>query len=118
MPNILQLLPSIEGEEMAFVQSLLNDMTDAQAQQFAMAYSARRKDPTNILIFALLGFVILAGVHRFVLGQIGMGILYLFTGGLCFIGTIVDLVNHKKLAFEYNSNIAQQVAVMVKQLSK
>jgi hypothetical protein len=50
------------------------------------------------------------------INHIGLGILYFFTAGLCFIGTIVDLVNHRKLAFEYNSVVAQQVALMVKQL--
>ncbi len=116
MPNIFQLLPSLEGEEMSYVQSLINDMTDTQAQQFAMAYSARRKDPTTILILALVGFVGFAGLHRFMINQIGMGILYFLTGGLCVIGTIIDLVNHRKLAFEYNSVVAQQVALMVKSL--
>jgi len=116
MPNIFQLLPSLEGEEMSYAQSLINDMTDTQAQQFAMAYSARRKDPTTILILALVGFVGFAGLHRFMLNQIGMGILYFLTGGLCFIGTIIDLVNHRKLSFEYNSTVAQQVALMVKQI--
>ena len=116
MPNIFQLLPSLEGEEMAYVQSLINDMTDTQAQQFAMAYSARRKDPTTILILALVGFVGFAGLHRFMLNQIGMGILYFLTGGLCLIGTIIDLINHRKLAFEYNSTVAQQVAIMTKQI--
>lgn len=43
-----------------------------------------------------------------------MGLLYLFTGGLCLIGTIIDLVNYKRLAFEYNSTIAQQAAAMVR----
>jgi len=116
MPNIFQLLPSLEGEEMSYVQSVINDMTDTQAQQFAMSYSARRKDPTTILILALVGFVGFAGLHRFMLNQIGMGILYFLTAGLCVIGTIVDLVNHRKLAFEYNSVVAQQVAMMVKQI--
>jgi len=116
MPNIFQLLPSLEGEEMSYVQSVINDMTDTQAQQFAMAYSARRKDPTTILILALVGFVGFNGIHRFILNQVGMGILYLLTFGLCYIGTIIDLVNHRKLAFEYNSVVAQQVAMMVKQI--
>lgn len=116
MPNVFQLLPSLEGEEMSYVQSLINDMTDTQAQQFAMAYSARRKDPTTILILALVGFVGFAGLHRFMLNQIGMGILYFLTGGLCLIGTIIDLVNHRKLAFEFNSTVAQQVALMTKQI--
>ncbi len=117
MPNIFNLLPSLEGEEMIYVQELIKDMTDSQAQQFAMAYSARRKDPTTILIVALVGFLGFAGIHRFLLNQVGMGILYFFTGGLCFIGTIVDLVNYKKLSFEYNSKAAQQVAIMIKQAS-
>jgi TM2 domain-containing membrane protein YozV len=117
MPNIFQLLPSLEGEEMNYAQSLINDMTDAQAQQFAMAYSSRRKDPTTILILALIGFVGFAGLHRFMLNQIGMGILYFLTAGLCFIGTIIDLVNYRKLAFEYNSTVAQQVALMTKQIT-
>lgn len=82
-----------------------------------MTYMSRRKDPTNILIFALIGFVGIAGIHRFVLGQTGMGILYLLTGGLCLIGTIVDLVNHKKLALESNIKTAQQVSMLIKQYS-
>jgi len=117
MPNIFQLLPSLEGDEMMYAQELIKDMTDSQAQQFAMAYSARRKDPTTILILALVGFLGFAGIHRFLLNQIGMGILYFFTGGLCLIGTIVDLVNYRKLSFEYNSKAAQQVALMIKQVS-
>ena len=72
-----------------------------------MAYSARRKDPTTILILALVGFLGFAGIHRFMLNQVGLGILYFFTAGLCFIGTIVDLVNHRKLAFEFNSVVAE-----------
>lgn len=36
-----------------------------------------------------LGFF---GAHKFYEGKIGMGLLYLFTGGLCGIGCIVDLI--------------------------
>jgi len=118
MANIFQLLPSLEGEEMIYVQSLIKDMSEEEAQQFAMAYSSRRKDPTTILILALVGFVGFAGIHRFLLNQIGMGILYFFTAGLCFIGTIVDLVNYRKLSFEYNSTVAQQVVLMIRANSK
>ena len=68
----------------------------------------------TVLLLALLGFVILAGVQRFYLGQIGMGLLYLFTAGFCLIGTIIDVVNHKKLAFQYNQLKAQTIATMIK----
>jgi TM2 domain-containing membrane protein YozV len=57
--------------------------------------------------------VCFAGIHRFLIGQIGMGILFLLTGGLCLIGTIVDAINHKKLAFEYNQEmIAESIALI------
>ncbi len=114
MANVMQLMPYLEGEEMIFVQGIIKDMNDNQALLFANAYSSRRKDPMLILLTACLGFFVIAGIHRFILGQIGMGLLYLFTGGLCVIGTIVDLVNYKKLSFEYNQNIAQEVAFLAK----
>jgi TM2 domain-containing membrane protein YozV len=117
MINVLQLMPTLEGEEMNYVQELIKNMDNNQAQQFAVAYMARRKDPTNILLFTIVGLLGIAGIQRFVLNQVGMGLLYLFTGGLCVIGTIIDLVNHKKLAFEYNSSQAQQVAAMMKNFS-
>lgn len=114
MPNVFQLMPSLEADEMAFVQMLIKDMNENQAQQFAMSYMSRRKDPSNMLIFTLIGFLGISGIQRFVIGQIGLGILYLLTGGLCLIGTIVDLINHKKLAFEHNTKQAQQVATMMR----
>ena len=39
-----------------------------------------------------------------------MGILYFFTFGICYIGTIMDVVNHKRLTFEHNQPIAYQLA--------
>ena len=42
------------------------------------------------LILAL--FFGVFGIHKFYVGKIGMGILYLLTGGLFYIGVIVDLV--------------------------
>lgn len=114
MARIIDILPELTGEEMLYVQSLLKDMDDEKARSFAGVYRVRRKDPQVILITALLGLVVVAGVHRFIMGQIGMGLLYLFTAGLCFIGTIVDLVNHQKLAFEHNQKIANEVLQLVR----
>ncbi len=117
MANIFQLMPYLEGEEMFFIQNLLKDWTDEKAQQFAMMYSSRRKDPMLVLLTPLLNFVGIAGVHRFLLGQIGMGLLYLFTGGLCFIGTIIDLINYKSLTFEYNQKIAMEISMVLKSIN-
>jgi TM2 domain-containing membrane protein YozV len=114
MARVIDVLPEISGEEMLYIQSLLKDMDEDKARSFASVYRSRRKDPQMILITCLLGFVGFAGVHRFIIGQIGMGILYLFTAGLCLIGTIVDLVNHQKLTFEHNQKMANEVLAMVR----
>jgi TM2 domain-containing membrane protein YozV len=114
MPNVMQLLPEIDGEEMMYLQNLLKDYSDQQASQFAMMYRSRRRDPQTILLVTIVGFLGFAGIQRFMTDQIGMGVLYFFTAGLCFIGTIVDLINYKKLAFDYNQMQAQQLATMVK----
>ncbi|WP_347157214.1 TM2 domain-containing protein [Pontibacter chitinilyticus] len=114
MANILNLMPDLEPDEMAYVQSLVQDMPQAEAQQFANIYRARRKEPKLVLITAIIGFFGVAGVHRFLLGQIGMGLLYFFTGGLCLVGTIIDMINHKRLAFEYNVKEAQQALAMMR----
>lgn len=114
MARVIDLFPEATGEEMVYLQNILKDMDDEKAKQFINIYRARRKEPMLVLVTALVGFLGISGVHRFILGQIGMGILYLFTAGLCLIGTIVDLVNHQKLAFEHNQKIANEVLIMMR----
>ncbi|MCU0418348.1 MAG: TM2 domain-containing protein [Cyclobacteriaceae bacterium] len=114
MAKVLDVLPELTGEEMLFIQNIINDWPDEKARSFATVYRARRKDPQLILFTTLVGFVGIAGIQRFITGQVGMGILYLFTLGLCYIGTIVDLVNHQRLAFEANEKTAREVAMLVR----
>ena len=114
MANFYQFLPELQGRELMFVQSLTKDFTEAQMMNFANIYRTRRRDPQIILLTTLLGFVCVAGVQRFLVNQIGMGILYLFTGGLCLIGTIIDLINYQDLAMEYNMQQANEAAMLVK----
>jgi TM2 domain-containing membrane protein YozV len=113
MSNLYQILPELDLQEMNYVQSIVNNFNEQQLINFAGIYRSRRRDPQIILLTALLGFVAVAGIHRFLLNQVGMGVLYVFTGGLCFIGTIVDLVNYRQLAFDYNIKIANEVAGMI-----
>ncbi|ELR68703.1 TM2 domain family protein [Fulvivirga imtechensis AK7] len=109
MANAMDLMPELHGEELAHVQALINNMDDAKAARFINAYRARRKNPQDVLIFAIIGLLVIPGLQRFILNQIGMGLLYFFTIGLCFIGSIIDLVNYQKLAFEYNQTVADDI---------
>ena len=111
MAKALNLLPEIKGEELQYVQALFNSMTDEEAEQFANIYRTRRKNPQDILIFAIIGLIIVPGLQRFLLNQIGMGLLYFFTIGLCFIGSILDLVNYERLTFEYNQRAADEIKI-------
>ncbi len=107
----------ITPEELQYLEQLTSGLTEQQAKNFVMLYSNKRKNPQDILLFTLLGFVVVAGVQRFVIGQIGMGVLYLLTGGLCLIGTLVDLINHKSLTQEYNQKVALDCAQMARMIN-
>lgn len=109
MAQVIDHLPEIEGDEALYIDKIFSELTDEQAAKFSSVYRSRRKDPQIILISCILGFFMIAGVHRLILNQIGMGLLYIFTGGLCLIGTVVDLVNYKDLTFEYNRQVAREV---------
>lgn len=50
------------------------------------------KDKSLVVAIVLWFFLGLLGIHRFYLGHIGMGILYLLTGALCGIGWIIDII--------------------------
>jgi hypothetical protein len=62
-------------EAVMWIAGLIKEWDEQRAQQFATVYRARRKDPQTILLTTLLGFVVIAGVQRFILGEIGMGLL-------------------------------------------
>jgi len=106
--NFYMSLSGITAEELSLLQQATAGLTENQQKYFYMIYSGKRKSPQDMLIFCIIGMFLVPGLQRFITGQIGMGILYLFTAGLCFIGSIVDLVNHKQLALEFNQKMAYE----------
>ena len=107
-------LEGITPVELENLKELTNNLNEDQLRSFTQIYASRRKKAQDILLFTLLGFVIVAGVQRFVLGNIAMGLLYLFTGGFCLIGTIIDLINHKSMTEEYNRKVASETISMLR----
>ena len=114
MNRLLKYLPELSGEEFHMIQAKTTTLSDEELESFANIYRVRRKDPQTVMIMALVGLFVLPGLQRFYLDQIGMGILYLFTLGLCLIGSIVDLVNYQRLTLEFNERVSADVFRMVK----
>lgn len=114
MQRIFKMMPEAEMEEAYFLDNLLKEKNEQQVKDFLFIYRARRRDPQMTLLTALIGFLGVSGVHRFLLNQVGMGILYLLTAGLCFIGTIVDLVNYRNLTLQFNQELAHKLLLMMR----
>ena len=117
-PVLLQYLYDITPEELITINSRTQGFNTDELTHFCVIYRSKRKDPQIILLLCLVGLIGVAGIHRFVIGQVGMGILYFFTGGLCLIGTIVDAINHKDLALEFNGKMIAETLSMLNMIKK
>ena len=106
-------LPGISPQEFSYLQSATTGFSEQQLRAFLMVYSGKRRNPDDMILYCILGFFVF-GLSRFLVGQIGMGILYFCTAGLCFIGTIIDLINHKSLAYEYNQKMVFESLQLVR----
>ena len=116
--QMLMMLPGLQPDELNFIQNLTKDMSETQQQQFLMFYQGKRKDQQTLMLLTLIGFFGVAGIQRFVTNEIALGIIYLLTLGFCFVGTIIDLVNIKSIATQFNQNQAIESANMVAMLGK
>lgn len=106
-------LPGITPQEFSYLQTATTGFSDQQLRGFLMIYGGKRRNPDDMLLYCILGFFV-PGLARFLVNQIGMGVLYFFTIGLCFIGTIIDLINYKSLAHEYNQRMVFESLQMVR----
>ncbi|WP_242491899.1 TM2 domain-containing protein [Miniphocaeibacter massiliensis] len=86
-----------DQSKVPYVREKLMSCSD---QQFMLATSTELKDPTMMLIISIL--VGTLGIDRFMLGDTGMGILKLVTGGLCGILTIIDWFGIQNKTKEFN----------------
>lgn len=113
MSKVIKYMPELQGDEQLTIARIMTEMTEEQAEQFSRVYRQRRKDETSVLLTTLLAFIGIAGVNRFYLGQVGMGLAYLFTAGFCLIGTIVDIFNYRSLTTAFNEKQALDVSMLI-----
>ena len=89
------------SEKITYLKEKLYGIDD---QKFMMLSTIDLKDPTTLLLISI--FLGSLGIDRFMLGDIGMGVLKLLTLGCCGILTIIDWFTVSKRAKEKNfSNV-------------
>ncbi len=75
-------------EYLPAIRQTIEEIGPQRAQQaLAMEY----KDPTVALILSLICFLGISGIDRFYIGDIGLGVGKLITGGGCGIWSLIDL---------------------------
>jgi TM2 domain-containing membrane protein YozV len=82
------------------IQLLRDRLLAADDNKMVMLSGVEMKDPTAILLVSI--FLGSLGIDRFMLGETGMGILKLLTGGCCGILTIIDWFTVQKKAKDAN----------------
>jgi len=96
-------------------QMLTKGMTDQQKMLFRTQYDSVRKDRGTILILSVLFGTL--GVDRFMIGDIGMGLLKLFTAGGCCVLWLIDIFLIRGKVDDYNRKQANDILYGIKILS-
>ena len=86
-------------EKIVYIREKLSTVPD---EKYNILTTLPLKDPTVVLILSI--FLGSLGVDRFMLGQVGLGILKILTCGGAGIWTIVDWFTTYKKAKEINLN--------------
>ncbi len=84
------------------IMYLKDKLRTIDEEKFSLVSTVEMKEPTTLLLVSL--FLGTLGVDRFMIGDTGMGVLKLLTGGVCGIMTIIDWFSISKKAKEKNFN--------------
>ncbi len=87
------------AEKIFYLKEKLSKIDDSK---FSLISTIELKDPSTILLCSI--FLGGLGIDRFMIGDSGMGVLKLLTGGLCGILTLFDWFTIQKKTKERNFN--------------
>jgi len=90
---------------------LTEGMSDQQKFMFNAEFGAKRKDRMIMLVISI--FLGHFGVDRFMLGDIGLGLLKLFSCGAFGIWTLIDWFLIMGRTDDYNRQQARQIAMAI-----
>ena len=90
-------------------------LSPEQQMLFSSQFSGVKKDRDTVLILSVvLGYW---GVDRFYVGDMGMGLLKLFTFGGCGILWLIDIFTIRGRADDYNRNKAHEILAGIRMMS-
>lgn len=87
----------LPAEKVVFLKQKLLEIDESK---FSLVSAVEFKDPTTLLLVSI--FLGSLGIDRFMMGEVGMGILKLLTLGVCGVLTIVDWFTVQKRVKELN----------------
>ena len=73
-------------------QPVVINNTNANTNSVDVKMENRGTEKNNWVAFVLCLFLGLVGAHKFYEGKILVGVVYIFTAGLFFVGWIIDLI--------------------------
>lgn len=103
----MYLISNSKYFEPSVIPMLRQSLENCDENVFISLQAVELKDPTIMLLISI--FVGNLGIDRFMLGDIGMGILKLLTGGCCGILTIIDWFTVMKRTKEKNLSAISMV---------
>lgn len=96
----LYLTANAKYFEASSIPIIRQKLENADDTVFLTLQSCELKDPTTLLLISI--FLGGLGIDRFMLGDTGMGILKLLTGGCCGILTLIDIFTISKKTKQKN----------------
>jgi len=91
---------------------LTEGMTEQQKFLFQTQYAAERRDRVLILVISV--FLGALGIDRFLVGDVGLGLLKLLTGGVCGIFWLIDIFLIMGRVDDFNRTKAQEIAMAIR----
>lgn len=106
--NRIDMFLSANGKNFAapHLTKVIERLNQVDNSKFQLAASIDYKEPSVMLIVSLLAGGL--GIDRFMLGETGLGVAKLLTGGGCMIWTIIDWFSIQDKTKEYNFQLFMQ----------
>ena len=109
-------LESGPGKESMLLKAAKEELSEDQRKMFDQEYEQNSKSmAATYLLWFLFGFI---GIHKFYVRKTGMGVLYIFTGGLFVIGWLIDIFIILTQVRQVNDTIAKDMILKIKMLIK